>query len=356
MNVEVIKASELGQNDLRLWSELAARHACFASPYFMPQFTLLVSQARDDVYVGILRDSGRPIGYFPFQRRARTGGPVGGPLSDFQGVIASPDTPWNAEELIKACGMSIWRFDHLIVAQKPFQPYHAMVAPSPGIDVSAGYHAYVEGRREAGTKLIKRMEQQRRQLERREGPLRVELCTSSFAVLRQLMAWKSHQYRRTKVTDVFGFHWTRELLEHILATDEPAFAGMLSALYAGERLVAAHMGMRSRTVWHYWFPAYDTSFSHYSPGLILLLEMIKGAKELGLSCIDLGKGDSWYKTQCMNKKIELAEGTVEAPSVAATIRRVRRRTEAWIRQSRFHALARVPARVVRLVENRNRFR
>ena len=29
----------------------------------------------------------------------------------------------------------------------------------------------------------------------------------------------------------------------------------------GERLVAAHLGMRSRTVWHYWFPAYDPAFA-----------------------------------------------------------------------------------------------
>src|SRR5678816_1993574 len=94
--------------------------------------------------------------------------------------------------------------------------------------------------------------------------------------------------------------WGRELVERIHSAHEAGFAGMLSLLYADDRLVAGHLGMRSRTVWHYWFPAYDAALAKYSPGLILLLKMAENAQSLGLRAIDLGKGLSQYKERLMN--------------------------------------------------------
>jgi CelD/BcsL family acetyltransferase involved in cellulose biosynthesis len=48
--------------------------------------------------------------------------------------------------------------------------------------------------------------------------------------------------------------------------------------------------MRSKTLWHYWFTAYDPAFAKYSPGTILLLQMAERASELGISAIDMGRG------------------------------------------------------------------
>jgi CelD/BcsL family acetyltransferase involved in cellulose biosynthesis len=88
---------------------------------------------------------------------------------------------------------------------------------------------------------------------------------------------------------------------------------MLSLLYAGERLVAGHFGMRGQSVWHYWFPAYDPKMAKYSPGLILLLKMAEHAPSLGVRTIDLGKGMSLYKQRLMNASVPLASGRVESP-------------------------------------------
>ena len=89
------------------------------------------------------------------------------------------------------------------------------------------------------------------------------------------------------------------------------FAGMLSLLYAGKRLVAGHFGMRGRFAWHYWFPAYDPEMAKYSPGLILLLKMAEHAPSLGVRTIDLGLGMSLYKQRLMNASVPLAGGSVE---------------------------------------------
>jgi CelD/BcsL family acetyltransferase involved in cellulose biosynthesis len=107
------------------------------------------------------------------------------------------------------------------------------------------------------------------------------------------------------------------LLERIQATRTEAFAGILSALYAGPDLVAVHMGMRSREVWHWWFPAYEPRFARYSPGTILLLRMAAEAGRLGIRAIDLGRHDELYKERLKSGSVEIAEGTVSVPSLTA---------------------------------------
>jgi CelD/BcsL family acetyltransferase involved in cellulose biosynthesis len=118
------------------------------------------------------------------------------------------------------------------------------------------------------------------------------------------------------VPDIFIHPWVVNLLRLIHATQHEEFAGMLSALYAGDELVAAHFGMRSRTVWHYWFPCFRREFAKYSPGLVLLLEMIRSAPPLGVRLIDFGKGDNLYKRRFMNTAIPIAEGAVAISSFA----------------------------------------
>jgi CelD/BcsL family acetyltransferase involved in cellulose biosynthesis len=83
-------------------------------------------------------------------------------------------------------------------------------------------------------------------------------------------------------------------------------------------LVAAHFGIRSRRIWHWWFPAYDREFARYSPGLILLVEMMRAAEGLGLERIDLGRGEALYKRRLMTGAATVYSGCVETgPSVAA---------------------------------------
>ena len=51
------------------------------------------------------------------------------------------------------------------------------------------------------------------------------------------------------------------LLRRLFDTRSSDFGGMLSAVYAGPHLVAAHFGLRAGPVLHWWFPVYDPNFS-----------------------------------------------------------------------------------------------
>jgi CelD/BcsL family acetyltransferase involved in cellulose biosynthesis len=85
--------------------------------------------------------------------------------------------------------------------------------------------------------------------------------------------------------------------------------------------------MRSRTIWHYWFPAYAPQFAKYSPGLLLLLKMCQHAPQIGLRTIDLGTGMTLYKRRLMNASVPVAEGSVERPSWLSLVRGMRRKAK-----------------------------
>ena len=126
-----------------------------------------------------------------------------------------------------------------------------------------------------------------------------------------MVQWKTAQYLRTNITDVFAFPWTRALLERIFCCRSEAFAGELCALYAGDRLVAVHFGMRSYGVLHLWFPSYDIAWAKFSPGLIRDLELLQAAAARGIRRVDYGKGMTEQKKYFMSGASRVAEGSVD---------------------------------------------
>jgi CelD/BcsL family acetyltransferase involved in cellulose biosynthesis len=214
---------------------------------------------------------------------------------------------------LRGCGLVRWHFNHLLASQEPFIKYHVLREISPLLDLNDGFEAYAAGLRLAGSKVLERIGARKRKLERDVGPVRFEAQVLDSKTLDLLLRWKAAQYVRTGYASPFQTGWIRGLIERIHAAQDEDFAGMLSVLYAGDQLIAGHFGMRSRSIWHYWFPSYDVNFGAYSPGLITLLEMARSAQALGLSAIDLGRGLSPYKRRLMNASVPIAEGVVELP-------------------------------------------
>jgi len=357
MRFSVLPAGALCREHVQLWSHLQQTNPSLASPYFRPEFTMAVASVRGDVYVAMLEEAGETVGFFPFQRsRLGVGRPVGGALSDYHGVVAGPDCAWNAAELVRACRLRVWDFDHVPLSQAPLRPHRTAERHSPIMDLSDGYEAYVRGRSEAGSREIRQTQRKRRKLEREVGPIRFEPQVRDRAVLAKLLEWKSAQYRRSGLVNIFAFRWAVRLLERLLDTYGSGFAGMLSALYVNDHLAAAHMGMRSASVWHYWFPSYDQALGKYSPGLVLLLEMARHAETMGLGVIDLGKGESRYKRSLMSNAVPLMEGSVEVSAAAAGVRRLRTTVEDFLRRGPLAAPASIPGGLVLRAERWLRFR
>ncbi len=334
MTVRVVHPDELTSADLEAWHGIVAQRDELASPYFRPEFVQAVGAVRPAARVAVWETSGRPVGFLPFHLdQPGVAGPVAGTLTDFQGPILDRDGSLDGDAWLQECNLRAWRFDHLLIGAGQFDSYHEQVAESPYVDLSEGFAAFCEARRQAGSSLIKQVQRKARKIEREVGPLRLELSSSDPTVWDRLLGWKLEQYRRIGCVNHLAPDWTRALLARIGAAQELNFAGLLSALYAGDRLIAAHFGMRSATTVHWWFPTYERELEKYSPGLILLVRLAERCEAEGWGRIDLGKGEERYKASFTSGVTMLAEGEIDRRRAVAIGRRSWRALRRRVRDS-----------------------
>jgi len=334
MKVRVLSAESLDVRDRGRWSEIRRDVPWLASPFFSPTFTSIVAATRDDVRIAVMEDQGQLLGFFPFQRgRLGAGRPVGSLLSDYHGAIVPPGASWDAKALLRACGLKTWEFHRLVASQAPFEPFHHVRHDSAQLALSDGFDAYMAGRRETHGQTLTRLDRKMRKLEREHGPLHFTLHSADPTDLATLFHWKTDQYLNTGAANILAHGWIREVLRLCHAAQTDDFAGLLSFVSAGDRPVAAHLGMRSGPVFHSWFQAYDPEFAHYSPGLILLVKLAEAAPQANLATIDLGCGSYRFKQTLANRTMALAEGLVDRPSLAATAARGRRSARSLIRRT-----------------------
>jgi CelD/BcsL family acetyltransferase involved in cellulose biosynthesis len=353
----LVSCQELDAGLINAWREILFAAPEFSSPYFSPEFTQLVGSVRSDVRIVVIEDDRKPVGFFPHQRSAiGFGKPVGGPLSDFHGVIAAPEAEWDLESLLLAARLHVWTYDHLIGDTCRFDQCIVGQRASPQIDLSMGFQSYLEGRRKSGSAYIGKTEGLARKLAREQGDLHFTFHDTGSAVLEQLIQWKREQYYKTGIADVFEFPWTTELLRKVAATQTSAFSGLCSVLRVGNRIVAIHVGMRTPNRLHYWFPAYDPEFAKFSPGIALLMRIAEAGAADGVRTIDLGAGDSQYKERLMTNAIVVRCGVADRPSFLAKTIRIYRRAETLTSSGRWPIILGLPVRAIRRLNRFQRFR
>jgi CelD/BcsL family acetyltransferase involved in cellulose biosynthesis len=358
MRVTIISADDLDASLRERWHALQAASPELASPYFCPGFTEAVAAVRNDVRVAVLEDGARIVGFFPFQRRlGGFGRPVGLGMSDYHGLIAAPDLAYDPVDLLRRCGLVRWQFDHLLACQERFTPWMTAIEESPIMNVSGGFEHYVMTRLALGGTEIKTVRRRMRQLEREIGPIDFVVQEQDSKVLERVLELKSRQCRQSGAYDFFTrAPWTRALVKHLFAQQEAqGFQGVLSSLYADGQCIAAHFGLRSRDVWHWWFPCYETEFGRYSPGLLLLYRLAKHAAAVGLRHVDLGRGMSRYKLNLMTESVRLAEGCVARESPLMLFPQMAEAAQHMESRFGFRTLFRIPAGLVRRARRRGRF-
>lgn len=354
MKYRVVSIAELDEALVGRWSAIQRASPIYASPYFRPEFAQALGAVRKDLRVCVLEEEGCAVGFFPFQRSFLGGGRAAGiGLSDYQGVVVRPEAQWCPRDLMKACDLDWWEFDHLLADQSQWHPFFNAIAPSPIIDTAQSFNDFLAVKRKTLATPLRR----RRKLIKELGSFEFELVRSDPLLLGEMIRWKSEQCQRSGSVDIFSFAWTVELLQRILATQSDDFGGVLSALWLGEELAAVHFGIRSRNVLHYWFPAYNVKFRQYSPGLILLLELVRWACENDeIYYIDLGKDLSQYKQEFMTGSIAVAQGCATLFKLVQGWHWLKNRAVALAEDESAPALFRFPGRIVRRRMRSARFR
>lgn len=319
LRYDAVRARELPTALVERWRALLPSDGDLASPFFHPGYALAAAEVLEGVEVCVVTSRGHAVGFYPFERtEAHTGRPVGGAMSNFQGMLAAADVAWSATQLVRGAGLHALGFHHQVQGQPAFDPYVQRTVASPLIDLTGGWDAYLDARRAAGVSSFNALPRKMRKIERELGPLRFEAHSDDARALASLVAWKRAQYERGSLHR----DWAVHVLQRLFARQSPDFAGMLSTLWAGDRLIAVHAGIRTARCWHYWFPAYDPAVGALSPGLVLIHEMCRWAASVGITRIDLGPGEGAHKTLFQSGATTVGVGTVNVPRGAPLITRL----------------------------------
>ncbi|MFE9029031.1 GNAT family N-acetyltransferase [Streptomyces iakyrus] len=326
-HIDVVHPCEMTPEDLARWSELQTTTIglAAASPFMSAHFAQAVGRARPDTRVAVVHQDGVRVGYFPHQRgHLGHGSALGMGVSDYQGAIVHPQARLDPKHLMRACSLNTWEFNHLGSEQQLFMPHASGRFASPVIDLSSGFERYEAHLHTQSRGFVKAALAQERRMSRHHGPVRLVHDVHNAAGLSTLLAWKSAHYRRTGRRDPFAQPWIGQLVRRLSTSAYPECAGVLSVLYAGERPVAAHFGLRSRTVFSCWFPSYDRALATYSPGRILFLRMIEAAAASGIQLFDFGRGEAAYKNSFKTGQLYVHEGVLRTATPGAALHWLRR--------------------------------
>jgi CelD/BcsL family acetyltransferase involved in cellulose biosynthesis len=327
LQVDVVRPDELSTDALVRWTELQVQHPHLDSPFLSPEFALAVGKARGRARVAVLSESDGAIGFLPYEETsAGRGVALAKGLSDVQGLVAAPTEELDLGRIMRECGLRQIRFDHLLASQGDWftsLPSRFRQEWSSALDLRGGFDDYVRTKEETTT-LFQAARRNRRKLGSQHGPVRLCFDEPDHGLLERLLRWKSSQYRRTGRRDRFADPATRALVHDLLDIRTNRFSGLLTALYAGDSVVSAHLGLRTGTTVAWWFPVYDPAYGAYSPGLQLCVEMARAMPPRGLVLLDLGEGDEPYKARLANTAIGLLNGSVSASRPLQAISTARR--------------------------------
>jgi CelD/BcsL family acetyltransferase involved in cellulose biosynthesis len=317
VQAEVLRPDALDSSDIAAWRLMQAAEPAFGSPLLGPDFARAVGAARPDARVAVFRRDDAAVGFLAYHKRP--GGfarPIGAPFCDYHGMVGVRGVPILAPEALRAAGVSALRLNGLIDPNGAFDGAveargwaHRIVLEGDSSDYFDALWRDHPGRR-------KNYRRYRRALEREAGPLRLVADDRDPAAFDQVLAWKRDQFRRTGLHDFLAVPWARALMRGLFEARTERFGGQLVSLYAGERLVAAHFGVRQDGWFHPWIGAFDIALKAHSPGMVHQVEAIGAMTGAGLHTYDLGPGEDHWKRQFTDRGSWIGSGLAVAPNVA----------------------------------------
>ena len=315
LEVEIVAVDALGETRWALWRDMLAADPALNSPYFRPEFAQVAGRISPDAAVAVFTRGGEIVGFFPHQRRGGALQPLAAPMNDYHGVIAFPGQAPPLEEVAGALGatrlnVTAW------VGETSLGEDRRTVQVELG---EGGYDAWYAERRANQGKFFKDKERARRSMEAELGPLRVERGLRDPVLLDWLIDLKRDQYRRTARHDIFACGWTADLLQALLKEDRDGFGASMAGLWAGDRLTAIEYSLHAGDQYHFWFPGYEPSLARCSPGILLSMDTMRLASELGYRTFDFGfEGEHYKKYFCNGARI-VREAVVLKPGLGAAV-------------------------------------
>jgi CelD/BcsL family acetyltransferase involved in cellulose biosynthesis len=317
MRINVVPPCELSEDQLETWARLQGE-AGLSSPFLTPAWLHALEEAggpdQGFLRVAVIGDGPQPCGFLAARVVRGVAGPAGAPLCDYQAVVASEPLPLAPQALVSAFGAVRLEFDKLMPGQPALAPHVRGEAPAFMISLADGFDAYAAERTLAGTDILRDISKKRRKFEREHGAL--VFSADDKDAFDGLLSWKRAQYISTGQPDIFHAGWPETLLRRLLASKDPTCRARLFSLRSDGELVAAHLALVGESVLHAWFIAHGARLARYSPGLILLADVLGWAAAEGVCEVDLGPGAYRFKRSLATRTRTLTYGFVGRPSAA----------------------------------------
>ena len=352
MQTDIVTIDGIGAPERQVWNDFRARNSSLASPYFSLAFTEAMARRRNDTRIAILHRNGTIDGFLPLHL-SRTGvaRPIGGPLGDHHGLItATPDL--DIETALAGTGFGLFTYHGALADQASFARASTGPAEMSWVsDLSGGYESFLDDCARKDAKAMRNIRARQRKLAEMGDDVVFRIDDRRPDIFRAVIETKREQYRRTNALDVFVAGWARQLIEDLFDAETSELSGMLSTVEINGQLAAAHFGMRSERVLHYWFPVYWPEYSKLGPGLTLYLEIARHLAAQGGDQIHLGSGDYDFKRRLSNAAFGVVSGRLQRPSVAHTIVRTGQAIDELAQALPLGRVSNWPAKAFRRLDN-----
>jgi CelD/BcsL family acetyltransferase involved in cellulose biosynthesis len=292
------------------WALITRENPLYCSPHLRPELIRTIGQFNQRVFVAFEEGRDGPSLFFPFARLTRLesfAGPI--PMCDYQAFIAPVGYPIVVSDLMRRWKFSTWTFENLIAPPEIVsQTTAAASGLSRRVVMCEGFDSYLAEMAGMG-KSMRKQKTNLRLLNRDHGEVRFVPNCSNDAVLAAIFDWRTQRFADRSAP------WVHSVVEALYGTRMADFSGMLSALYVGDRLAAAHFGIRSDRTLYYWFPAFNPEFARYTPGWLLIYFLLQHLGSIQCNILDFGPGGEKYKEYFANSAILVHRGYVELPSL-----------------------------------------
>lgn len=323
LHTEIRRPADLSAADRGAWIELCKSHQALRSPLVQPGFMELVASVRSDVAVLVARKRGAAVAFLPFHARpGAMARPIGAPFSDVHAIVCSPDIGASGPEILRSAGLKQFAFTALydpfgLFAELDSEPEPSLVIEVPAEAAQDHWQAKATEER----RHVKKVRRWREQLEADYGPVTLRLPDHDIGALHKLLAFKRAQLRRTGLHDFLGARWTQALMDAVLNCHEGQVHGLMYTLYAGDRLVAGRLGVRTGGVLRTWISSYDPAFASYGPGHLLFWEFLAAMGGAGIEVYELGIGAHEQKSKFATGVEPLIKGGWRIDGAASLARR-----------------------------------
>lgn len=343
--------NDLSEKELGVWRKILAEQPEYRSPYLSPAWANLVNRVRSDSKVVVFSKDSNPIGFLPVQQsHNHIALPLGGPICDYQSLIALPGHKFDMRLALDALNVQRIDFTGLLDAHGCCAPHIKSQDSGMIVDISNGWEAYQENRRNAGSSVLKRTRKKFKKMKSECPNVTFEAFTNNRSDFDTLMQWKRDQWKRTKSIDVMSKPWVSQVISDSFDMSEHGFGGELFTLKADGELVAALYALKLDKVLHAWFVGYSRDYETYSPGLILFVETLRAMAEEGYETLDLGGGEYRFKHSLSTEIRSAGPGFIGSTNLATLSRSFQYKLRETMEELPLGPMSRWPAKAMRRVD------